>query len=334
MAAAVSIVRGKEEMAYVGETPWHGLGQKLKENAPIETWLVEAGMNWDVKRSRVRYGEGKNQQVYESQHVLFRSDTKSPLGIVGEGYKIVQPKAVLEFFRDLTADNKMTLETAGTLFGGKRYWALAKMNHTFSLPGKDAVGEYLLLATSCDGTLRTTAKHTNVRVVCNNTLAMSFNDMRSSAVHVSHASVFSESKVKMDLGLLDEEWKQFETNARILSSRKISRKEGLLLLVDALGDSTKFAIDKAKDGVEKAIESQPGMSHMAAIMKLFDGEGRGSDMASAKGTAWGLVNAATEFYDHGYGRDASNRLSSAWFGPNEAKKRTVAAKALALALAA
>jgi hypothetical protein len=37
------------------------------------------------------------------------------------------------------------------------------------LKGGDRVKAYLLLATSCDGTLCTTAQFTSVRVVCNNT---------------------------------------------------------------------------------------------------------------------------------------------------------------------
>ena len=42
-----------ESMAYVGSTPWHGLGNQLTAHQPIETWLTEAGMNWRIEQSDV-----------------------------------------------------------------------------------------------------------------------------------------------------------------------------------------------------------------------------------------------------------------------------------------
>ena len=40
-----------EQMAYVGTTPWHGLGNNLPRNQPIEVWQREAGMDWQIMES-------------------------------------------------------------------------------------------------------------------------------------------------------------------------------------------------------------------------------------------------------------------------------------------
>ena len=95
------------EMAYVGSTPWNGLGAKLEEHAPISEWTKAAGMDWRVQRAKIRYATERTQNPsqwssVDDKHVLMRSDTKAPLGIVSNKYKVVQPAAVLEFFRDLT----------------------------------------------------------------------------------------------------------------------------------------------------------------------------------------------------------------------------------------
>src|SRR5690606_22192456 len=35
-----------EQMAYVGQTPWHGLGNALTPRQPLDVWAQQAGMNW------------------------------------------------------------------------------------------------------------------------------------------------------------------------------------------------------------------------------------------------------------------------------------------------
>ena len=44
-----------QTMAYAGEKPWHGLGNKLAPQQPIEVWKQQAGMDWKIEESEVRY---------------------------------------------------------------------------------------------------------------------------------------------------------------------------------------------------------------------------------------------------------------------------------------
>src|ERR1700750_1449742 len=88
------------------EREWHGLGETMVRGASVEEWAEAAGMSYRVKRATVRsatsHAEGDQQpdgvRKVHGQVVLFRDDTKADLGIVSEGYKIVQPVDVLEFF--------------------------------------------------------------------------------------------------------------------------------------------------------------------------------------------------------------------------------------------
>ncbi|WP_217493487.1 DUF932 domain-containing protein [Variovorax boronicumulans] len=177
-----------EKMAYVGQTPWHELGNQLPSKQPLEVWARQAGMDWRICETPVRYiteqaGALGSIRTFEEQKVLYRSDTKAPLSVVGGRYQIVQPREVLEFYRDLTEVSGFELETAGVLKAGKKFWALARTGKETALKGNDTVKGYILLATSCDGTLATTATPTTVRVVCNNTLSIALNGA-SSAVRV------------------------------------------------------------------------------------------------------------------------------------------------------
>jgi len=52
--------------------------------------------------------------------------TKTPLSVVSSRYQVVQPREILEFYRDLTEVGGFELETAGVLKDGKKLWALAR----------------------------------------------------------------------------------------------------------------------------------------------------------------------------------------------------------------
>jgi hypothetical protein len=43
-----------ETMAF-GQTPWHGLGNQLTPNQPLEVWAEQAGMDWRIESSDVSY---------------------------------------------------------------------------------------------------------------------------------------------------------------------------------------------------------------------------------------------------------------------------------------
>ncbi len=58
-------------------------------------------------------------------------------------------------------------------------------------------------------------------------------------------------------------------------------------------------------------------------LALYGGQMRGGDLATARGTAWGLLNAVTEHVDHAAGKERDGRLRSAWFGRGEWMNRKV-----------
>lgn len=137
----------------------------------------------------------------DNRFVLMRSDTEEALSVVSGDYHMVQPKEVLEFYRDLVATCGYSLETAGALNGGKKVWALARTGMAEGIGDKgqdqDQLAAYLLLATSCDKTLATTVAFTSIRVVCQNTLSFAANDVRSNKrLHLKCLTRFSSTPPK------------------------------------------------------------------------------------------------------------------------------------------
>jgi phage/plasmid-like protein (TIGR03299 family) len=124
-------ITGKAEIAYANQTPWHGLGQQLTQDAPIDVWRKEAGLDWEAKLSPVMfapYGMVKTMPKVENKKSFIATTQTQPLGVVTDRYKVHQPAEVLEFFNTLVQSAGFTLEVAGAIKGGKRIWALANVN--------------------------------------------------------------------------------------------------------------------------------------------------------------------------------------------------------------
>jgi phage/plasmid-like protein (TIGR03299 family) len=278
-------------------------------------------MDYKVQRSVIRYATERDLthpsqfRTVDDKHVLFRSDTGAPLGVVSDGYKVVQPMEVIEFFRDWAAQGGLTIESAGVLFGGKRYFATAKLADAVSIDGgRDTVVPYALLSTSADGSSATEGRWTAVRTVCNNTLTMARKG--AAAFKVSHRSVFVAEDARMAVESAHEEFGAFMTAARYLST--------VGMKVDEAEDMTVRLLLKTNEEVTRA---SAGFNR---IMGLFNGQGKGSNFETAHDTAWGWLNAVTEYVDHhSRTRSEENRTASALWGPGEALK----AKALAMVTA-
>ncbi|MBR8403928.1 DUF932 domain-containing protein [Burkholderia cenocepacia] len=315
-----------QTMAYVGQEPWHGLGNKLAPQQPIEVWADRAGMNWSIESSEVRYVSGSSGigsiHAFPDQKVLYRSDTKAPLSVVSARYQVVQPREILEFYRDLTEVGGFELETAGVLKEGRKFWALAKTGQTGMLKGKDHVKGYLLLATACDGTLATTAQFTSVRVVCNNTLAIALGD-GTGVVKVPHRSQFDATAVKRQLGIAVSSWDAFMVRTKAMAERKVTDSAADAFFRRVL--TYTVTNPSERDGMavnERAVR---------AVGELYAGRGKGAQLLSASGTAWGLLNSITEYVDHHRrARSDDHRRDAAWFGQGALIKQKAWDEALKL----
>ena len=298
-------------MAYTGDTPWHELGNKLPPRQSIDVWAEKAGMNWSICQTPVRYmaqevGTLGSIMSFDEQKVLYRSDTRAPLSVVSDRYQLVQPKEVLEFYRDLTDVSGFELETAGVLKGGRKFWALARTGKETVLKGNDLV---------------TTATPTSVRVVCNNTLAVALNGA-AQAIKVPHRTSFDAQAVKRQLGVAVTQWDSFMYRMKTLAERKVKTHESMNYFLKVLCQPDLQTDQNARLTNERALKK---------VQTLFEGRGRGAELSAPHGTAWGMLCAVTEYIDHERrARNAEYRLESAWFGQGAAIKQRALDHALQL----
>jgi phage/plasmid-like protein (TIGR03299 family) len=306
MSHLIETINGKYSIAYVGQTPWHGLGQRLTEDASIDVWRKEAGLDWTAETADTSYtaltkdNEGIIQFVPNSE-VVYRSDNLKPIGIVSNRYNLVQPDEVLDFFNKLSIAAGFQLETAGALAGGKRIWGLAKAGDTASVKNpEDKVTPYVLLATSYDGSMATIAKFTSVRVVCQNTLSYSLNSGEK-ALRITHSKKFNPESVRSQLGIAVDRFKLFMHEMNQLEDMEINPT---------------LAVELTKELLEIPENAKRQHSGFNKVMQLFRGEAKGSELTQGL-TGWQYVNSVTEWVDHYRGRSQDTRLNSAWFGDGD-----------------
>lgn len=293
--------------AYVGQPAWHGLGVALPKNESIETWREVAGFNWNVQQAPVLYQNG-DVHTFDGRKVLYRSDDGSPLSVVSDDYRVVQPGQILEFFRDLTESQGFEMETAGILRNGSKYFALARTGRE-SVVGiaNDVHKQYVLLATACDGSLSTTAMLTDVRVVCANTLRFAV-DGKDEKIKVRHTTTFDADDSKKRLGLLDYDTAMdvFARNMDVLNGIKVGQEFADKFFLGLLvGDPSK------REGNTRAVRGLADLQGAYA-----NGPG------AVPGTAYGVLNAVTRYVDHERNRNnADGRVTSALFGQGSRVKQ-------------
>lgn len=302
------------------ETHWHRLETIIPTNAPFDAWLNSPVFDWEIQRSKVRYATSRDPDAAMSempaQHVLFRSDKKTPLSIVSEDYHVVQPRQVLEFFKDFCEKNHLTMDTAGYIRGGVKFWALASTGNAFSVGAKDLVKQYVLLASSCDSSMATTGKHTSLRVVCSNTFHASINNGET-AVKVRHSRDFSETRMAVDLGLMDDDFAHMGRTANEMATFKLPVVDAITWFAELVSGRINMEVDEVTD-----------IANRSRVFKSL-----WNSYTTAPGnepTLWGAFNAVTHNVDWVKGRSPSTRFDTAQFGAGAALKQAAWEKAVSV----
>ncbi len=335
MAHMISIANGRAEMAYAGETPWHGLGIRVDGLQTSQEMLEHAGLLWTVSTRPLAFQTeegGAFSQDAGDFRIIARDDNHTPLGVVKKGYQPIQNTQAGDVLDALVAEGQACVEVAGALDAGHRCWALARIPETFEVVKGDAVDTFILCAWGHDGRHMLVLKRTQMRVVCNNTLsaALGAKWSKSADVSVKHSASASlrieEARealklVRVGVSKTMEAYKQ-------LAATKMTDTMTAKYFTDVFGDAPSTETEKGYD--EKLARWNEVQERLVA---LYQG-GKGVNIPGVRGTAWGAYNAVTEYVDHVYpvlqsGKVSAQRQESALFGAYA----DVKAEALDLALA-
>lgn len=326
-----------ENMMYVGEVPWHGLGVALEEAPSCADAIRCAGLDWTVGlKPLCTYTEDEGNMVageVVTHRASFRESDGKILGVVGPAWTPLQNIQAFDFFNPMIESGMATLETAGSLRGGRRVWILAKLKSDPCLIVKsadDKVEKYVLLANGHDGVFGIYTGFTPIRTVCANTLSMAISNKESRLLRLSHKKNILDAlkDVREAMNLANAAFETTAEHYRKLAAHQIVNEDDLRRYVSRVFPAPKKVVDLFVDAPKNEDEiSESGARIFPKVQKLFE-SGRGNTLPGVRGTYWAAYNAVTEYVAHERGSDREKRLDQTWFGAGTSINR----KALTVAL--
>lgn len=314
-----------QSMAFIGDRNdiWHRFGEQMQPGETIEEWARRANMQWlavMVPALAALQGEAFEHVPAESrivevpgQRFLARSDNGHVLGYVSDGYQIVQPFQVLEWFRDYIAnDSRFELDVAGVLGAGERVWATAKFNGDLTVAGEQHTSR-VLMVTSFDGSLATRNKMVVTRVVCQNTLAVGLGE-RTPNITTRHSTKFDAARVGRELSKLAQSTERFKAIGDAMATVHLDSNAMLSFFRQCL----EIAESEKLEDISTRKQNQ-----LAALASAHD---RSVAEGAERFTAWSGLQAVTRYADHERstrGGDDENaaRFDSANFGSGDQLKQ-------------
>jgi len=145
-------------------------------------------------------------------------------------------------------------------------------------------------------------------VVCNNTIVRALGE-GGGTVRVLHSERFDADEVRLQLGIVANEWERFLVQSRALAGVPMPAADADEFVKALLQPYHSSRLDITDTKAYKR------------VLQLFNGAAIGADIPGVAGTRWAMLNAVTQLVDHERGRSDSTRLESAWFGTGAAMKQ-------------
>jgi|GEM_PF-1093315 len=296
-----------EKMAYVGRVPWHGLGTPLPRNADYDSIVEAAGFYRAIEQE---ISSPPMEGPIPDKKALFRDDTGQYLATVHRSYQVIQFEEVARTLVEAAGGVGCIFHTAGTLGpNGVRGWLLGELPEPMRVRGdKSIIKRYILGYCGHDGVTPIILKNVATRVVCQNTLGVALGEKDGAELHIVHTS---SARARLEeagkaFRRLIQGYEYFAELANSLSTIRVSEHQ-LHKILDVVIPVPQDEADHSRllKGRRKVIE-------------LFHA---GTGLEGIRGTAWGALQAFTEWADHHRtvrtSKDrnaAATRLESIWMG--------------------
>jgi phage/plasmid-like protein (TIGR03299 family) len=291
---------------------------------------LEAGaLTWEVGKRNLRTMDGTLVPDFQA---VVRTDTKAVLGVVGRKYVPLQNAQALEPVDALLGESGGTIQAVGALNGGRRVFVAIQLPGDFQVPGDPTtITPWMIVANGHDGSLalsvnvmESVLRCTNVLVALSRSAAYRIRLIHRPGIEVRYQEAHAV------IARANDYLAESHQVAADLAARRITEGQARAIIGAA------FPVHQAKD-----TSAEDG--GRKAKPTMFDGAWANYQVSdtipdSLRMTAWGAIQAVTEWVDHGTAfrggttQGAADRRANALMFGGRADNQKAAAVDAALAL--
>lgn len=296
---------------------WHNLGTVFQNAITTEDALKQGGLDFPViKLPNIHLLPDGRELISEDSFFTIRTDVNKILGSrLGKDYEVMQNAEALNIVDEILQKGTATIETAGAIDNGRKVFICLKVAKDIVVGTDDKVNQYVLIATSHDGSLSITAMPTNIRVVCNNTLtaALGKSQDKIKIRHTSRASDRLADAMRV-MKLMSDNTSKNEDYYNTMKSTRITREQ----MLDYFGNvfCTPVEIKELQSGKQaKEVLSSRKINILSDVLDFAQrGQGQSLTMLGSEFTLWSAYNAVTGYVTRKKYSTADDRANSMLFG--------------------
>jgi len=317
MAHLIDNSKGFNAFVAFQQPAWHGLGEIFTEPLTTQQALERGGLDYTVlKLPNIHLLPNMEELISEDSFFTVRTDVNKVLGArLGKDYTVLQNIEALNVVDEILQSGRATIETAGAIDEGKKVFICLKVDKQIIVGSNDAVNQYILIATSHDGSMSITAAPTNVRVVCNNTLTAALQGAKGAIKirHTQNANARLQEAAKV-LNLISLNTDVNTENYNKMRAHEISKQE----MLDYFGNifCTPQEIKDLRDGlpVDKVLSTRKQNTLFSVLQFANRGIGQAEARNGDKLNMWSAYNGVTGYITSKKYSSVSDRANSMLFG--------------------
>lgn len=260
-------------------TTWHAIGKDVRECKSMEHVLRASGLDYEVTKYPILAHTG---EVIPNRFITTRNNDGHMYDVVSDKFQIVQNRDAFDFVNYMGDD--LTFEKAGETSNGMVY-IIGKLPEVDILG--DAFTPHVIFRNGFSGKVKITAAICPLRIVCQNQFNFAFKNTQNAVTirHVGNAEAkLQEAREVLKLSA------DYMAGINAMANQYV----GVKLTPDQLEKVTNQMFPMANIESMNSFKRHQLEAARAAFVNAYNAD----DNGNFRGTAWGLVNAYTDYITH------------------------------------